>query len=106
MNLSRSILPIVSGSHKRKLNLLTPTMRACATWCTTGAVDPSVSDALKTQRKNSNVRRECSCRHGHLVWFALIEDRPLFAFAGIWTTFNGDRGAKSKPIPGPHLTVF
>ncbi|MEH2590277.1 putative SOS response-associated peptidase YedK [Bradyrhizobium sp. AZCC 1721] len=21
---------------------------------------------------------------------------------GIWTTFNGDRGTKSKPIPGPH----
>ena len=37
-----------------------------------------------------------------MVWFALNEDRPLFAFAGIWTTFNGDRGTKSKPIPGPH----
>jgi putative SOS response-associated peptidase YedK len=36
------------------------------------------------------------------VWFALNEDRPLLAFAGIWTTFNGDRGTKSKPIPGPH----
>jgi putative SOS response-associated peptidase YedK len=31
------------------------------------------------------------------------DDRPLFAFAGIWTTFNGDRGTKSKPVPGPHL---
>ncbi len=38
-----------------------------------------------------------------VVWFALNEDRPLFAFAGIWTTFNGDRGTKSKPVPGPHL---
>jgi putative SOS response-associated peptidase YedK len=37
-----------------------------------------------------------------VVWFALNEDRPLFAFAGIWTTFNGVRGTKSKPIPGPH----
>jgi hypothetical protein len=37
-----------------------------------------------------------------VVWFALNEDRPLFAFAGIWTTFKGDRGTKSKPIPGPH----
>jgi putative SOS response-associated peptidase YedK len=37
-----------------------------------------------------------------VVWFALNEDRPLFAFAGIWTTFNGDRGTKSKPVPGPH----
>jgi putative SOS response-associated peptidase YedK len=33
-----------------------------------------------------------------VVWFALNEDRPLFAFAGIWTTFNGDRGTKSKPV--------
>ncbi len=37
-----------------------------------------------------------------VVWFALAEARPLFAFAGIWTTFNGDRGTKSKPLPGPH----
>ncbi len=38
-----------------------------------------------------------------VVWFALNDDRPLFAFAGIWTEFKGDRGTKSKPIPGPHL---
>jgi putative SOS response-associated peptidase YedK len=25
-----------------------------------------------------------------------------YAFAGISTTFNGDRGTKSKPVPGPH----
>jgi putative SOS response-associated peptidase YedK len=37
-----------------------------------------------------------------VVWFVLNDDRPLFAFAGIWTTFNGDRGTKSKPVPGPH----
>jgi putative SOS response-associated peptidase YedK len=37
-----------------------------------------------------------------VVWFALNEDRPLFAFAGISTEFKGDRGTKSKPIPGPH----
>ena len=37
-----------------------------------------------------------------MVWFALNEDRPLFAFAGMWTTFNGDRGTKSKPVPGSH----
>jgi hypothetical protein len=38
-----------------------------------------------------------------VVWFALNEDRPLFAFAGMWTEFKGERGTKSKPIPGPHL---
>src|SRR5258705_13598593 len=32
-----------------------------------------------------------------VVWFALNDDRPLFAFAGMWTTYNGDRGTKSKP---------
>ncbi len=37
-----------------------------------------------------------------VVWFALNENRPLTAFAGIWTEFKGDRGTKSKPIPGPH----
>jgi putative SOS response-associated peptidase YedK len=37
-----------------------------------------------------------------MVRFALNDDRPLFAFASIWTTFNGERGTKSKPIPGPH----
>jgi hypothetical protein len=37
-----------------------------------------------------------------VVWFALNEDRALFAFAGIWTKCNADRGTKSKPIPGPH----
>src|ERR1700720_4733603 len=37
-----------------------------------------------------------------VVWFDLNEDRPLFAFAGIWTGFKGERGTKSKPIPGPH----
>jgi putative SOS response-associated peptidase YedK len=37
-----------------------------------------------------------------VVWFALNDERPLFAFAGIWTQFSGDRCTKSKPIPGPH----
>ncbi len=38
-----------------------------------------------------------------VVWFALSDDRPLCSFAGIWTEFRGDRGTKSKPVPGPHL---
>ena len=37
-----------------------------------------------------------------VVWFALNDDRPLVSFAGIRTTFSGDRGTKSKPVPGPH----
>ena len=42
-------------------------------------------------------------RKKDVVWFALNEDRPLCAFAGLWAEFRGDRGTKSKPIPGPHL---
>jgi putative SOS response-associated peptidase YedK len=38
-----------------------------------------------------------------VVWFALNEDRPLCTFAGIWTEFKGERGTKSKPVPGPRL---
>jgi putative SOS response-associated peptidase YedK len=38
-----------------------------------------------------------------VVWFAQTEERPLVCFAGLWTEFKGDRGTKSKPIPGPHL---
>jgi putative SOS response-associated peptidase YedK len=37
-----------------------------------------------------------------VVWFAINDDRPLTCFAGIWTDFHGDRGTRSKPIPGPH----
>lgn len=38
-----------------------------------------------------------------VVWFAMSDERPLTCFAGIWTEFKGDRGTKSKPVPGPHL---
>jgi putative SOS response-associated peptidase YedK len=32
------------------------------------------------------------------VWFAINDNRPLFAFA-----VKGERGTKPKPILGPHL---
>ena len=36
------------------------------------------------------------------TWFALDDDRPLFAFAGIWTTWMGVRGTKANPVEGEH----
>jgi putative SOS response-associated peptidase YedK len=36
------------------------------------------------------------------TWFSLGEDRPLFAFAGLWTTWRGVRGPKSAPVEGVH----
>ena len=36
------------------------------------------------------------------MWFALGEDRPLFAFAGLWTPWRGVRGPKSAPVEGDH----
>jgi hypothetical protein len=53
---------------------------------------------LRRVRAGAEPRDEEEGRGG----FAINEDRPLFAFGGIWTTFSGDRGTKSKPIPGPH----
>lgn len=34
-------------------------------------------------------------------WFARRDGAPMF-FAGIWRTWDGDRGPKSKPVSGPH----
>jgi putative SOS response-associated peptidase YedK len=36
------------------------------------------------------------------AWFAFAEDRPLAVFAGVWTTWNGTRGTKAKPVEGEH----
>jgi putative SOS response-associated peptidase YedK len=36
-------------------------------------------------------------------WFAIDETRPLVAFAGIWTEWNGVRGTKANPVEGNHL---
>jgi putative SOS response-associated peptidase YedK len=36
------------------------------------------------------------------TWFALTEDRPLIAFAGLWTRWRGVRGPKSAPVAGEH----
>jgi putative SOS response-associated peptidase YedK len=36
------------------------------------------------------------------VWFALGEDRPLFAFAGVWCTWHGTRGTKRNLVGGEH----
>lgn len=36
------------------------------------------------------------------VWFPLLEERPLFAFAGIWTRWTGIRGPKAAPVQGEH----
>jgi putative SOS response-associated peptidase YedK len=35
-------------------------------------------------------------------WFALSKNRPLAVFAGIWTSWEGTRGTKAKPVVGKH----
>ena len=39
------------------------------------------------------------------TWFALDEQRPLFAFAGIWCRWAGTRGTQKNPVEGEH-TLF
>ena len=38
-------------------------------------------------------------------WFALSEDRPLFAFAGVWTPWRGVRGPEVRAVEGEHRAV-
>jgi putative SOS response-associated peptidase YedK len=59
------------------------------TWSSRESIEPGNASSRRPKKKD-------------VVWFALNEERPQFVFAGIWTTFHGDRGTKSKPIPGPH----
>ena len=75
--------------------------------CLLHAVPPTSTDAPVTNIRNASSPHwrmwlNPVTKKKDVVWFALNQDRPLFAFAGIWTTFSGDRGTKSKPIPGPH----
>lgn len=35
-------------------------------------------------------------------WFALGENRPLFAFAGLWQPWTGTRGTKAESAEGEH----
>jgi putative SOS response-associated peptidase YedK len=37
------------------------------------------------------------------IWFALSNERPLAAFAGIWRPWTGVRGTKADPVEGEHL---
>jgi putative SOS response-associated peptidase YedK len=40
-----------------------------------------------------------------VVWFALDEDRPLFAFGGLWTKFRGDRGVGANNRDRPNEPI-
>jgi putative SOS response-associated peptidase YedK len=35
-------------------------------------------------------------------WFAINEEQPLAFFAGVWTTWEGERGSGKNPRPGVH----
>jgi putative SOS response-associated peptidase YedK len=53
--------------------------------------------------KDSDGRPHPMAGKKEVVWFALNEERPLAAFAGIWTPWTGTRGTKANPIEGDHL---
>jgi len=65
------------------------------------------SRCLANSFRRIRPRTEPETKKKDVVWFAPNDDRPLTAFARIWTRFNGDRGTKSKPIPDRiRSTVF
>ncbi len=49
------------------------------------------------------VRGHEAAQDAHMV--RLGEDRPLFAFAGLWTPWRGVRGPKSAPVEGEHELI-
>jgi hypothetical protein len=84
-----------SGARTRLLPFCYPTVWDEPTQGGTRHVSSQCSTRAAAVRSTSKRRTSCGS--------PLNEDRPPFAFAGIWTEFKGDRGTKSKPIPGPHL---
>lgn len=40
-----------------------------------------------------------------IVWFAIDDERPLFAFAGIWTEYAGERGTSWLTVPRRRVCV-
>ena len=60
------------------------------------AAGSSLSAGAWSRPIASRSTRPRRTRDQEVVKFALNEDRPLFAFAGNWTTFNGDRGTVNR----------
>lgn len=56
--------------------------------------------ANPTSLKNEDGSKHPMAGKKNVVWFALSEDRPLFAFAGFWQAWSGVRGTKSEPVEG------
>jgi putative SOS response-associated peptidase YedK len=54
---------------------------------------PVTSFSEPTDKPNASGKKDW-------IWFALSEERPLFAFAGIWCTWHGVRGTKKNPVEG------
>jgi hypothetical protein len=51
---------------------------------------------------NTRQNQKADTKKKDVLWFALNDERPLFDLASTSTEFKGDRGTKSKSIPGPH----
>jgi putative SOS response-associated peptidase YedK len=56
----------------------------------------------KASLKNPDGSKHPMAGKKDVVWFALTDDRPLFAIAGFWQSWSGTRGTKDKPVEGNH----
>ena len=68
----------------------------------TGAAGSANTTAASCQQPRSANTPTRSHERSPLKWFALGRDRPLFAFAGLWTPWRGVRGPKSAPVDAQH----
>jgi putative SOS response-associated peptidase YedK len=100
---SKSTAPVTNARYMDKgywSKWLTPNHR-----CLVPASSFSEYDdiANPVSLKNDDGSKHPMAGKKDIVWFALSDDRPLFAFAGLWQSWSGPRGTKAEPIEGNHV---
>jgi hypothetical protein len=68
-----------------------PALRTIAGWARPFCSRPAQSANARTTAGCRTAPIRIPTKKKDVVWFALNADRPLFAFAGIWTEFKGAR---------------
>lgn len=66
-----------------------------------GCSPPGCSRTSRPPSSGLSIAARCADPHTTPIW-SLNEDRFLFAFAGLWTPWRGERESKGAPDDGGH----
>ena len=91
-----------AGACQGRLNMAASQSRTSATSRARTGVDGLDRSIVASCPATSFCEYEDTKPRKTPIWFALADDRPLFAFAGLWTPWRGARGPKSAPVVGQH----